>query len=713
MKAGTRKKTRLRRRKGPSPLSHSIPNTEERYRLVVEALAEGIYEWSIDTNRLELSRGLREMLGFKKGELSSTSWMERMHPDDRKRYCDAAVDCFKQLTPHFACEYRIRNSAGEWRWLSDHAGSVRNKTGRVLRLIGVVTDITKLRHQEVQLREALQQQSATAHIFNAISRSSFDLQTVLNSLVESATRLCDADHAYLFQRQGDRLIWVASFGDTPEVQEQIKEYFKPRQVFADRGSVTGRVFLEGNAVHIPDVLADPEYTWAGAQNIGRYRAALGVPLLRDGRVVGVIFVGKTVPHPFSDSQIELVRTFADQAVIAIESVRLLNALRERTDELSEKSRQLEIANTDKARFLAAASHDLRQPLHALNLFVAQLHLDHSNAEERTRLVSRIDAAMIAMNELFDSLLDISKLDAGILEPTTTEFPIARLFSRLQTTFAEAAREKKIRLKVVSSSAWVRSDPILLERILLNLVSNAVRYTIRGGVVVGCRKAGTMLRIDVCDTGEGIPKDKQKEVFSEFYQLDTPDRDRLGGLGLGLSIVDRLARLLGHTVGLSSRVGRGTRFSVLVPRVKSKGKAAHLSTIPLIANRAQNKLIVVMDDDTLVRDGMRGILRSWGCRVVAAASDTEALAQLSEQESRPDLIISDYRLAGGHTGITAIANLRNKLGAQIPAFIVTGDTSPERLREVDSAGYQLLQKPLSPMTLRTVVDRLLKESGPAG
>lgn len=712
MTTRARKKGAQRRHNGQRLARASGPNTEERYRLVIDAVAEGIYEWTTGSNHLELSPRLNEMLGFEKGELTSSNWMEHVHPDDRKRYRDTTVDYFKQVVPQFACEYRVRNKTGEWRWVSDHASSVRDGRGRVLRLIGAITDITELKNQETLVREALQQQTATADIFKAISRSSFDLQTVLNSLCESATRLCGADHAWLFQRQGESFRWAASFGHATEVHERIKEYFRPLQVFADQGSVTGRVALEGKIVHIPDVLADPQYTWAGAQKIGGYRAALGVPLLRDGGVIGVIFVAKTVPQPYTEKQIELVTTFADQAVIAIESVRILNALRERTDELSEKSRQLEIANTYKARFLAAASHDLRQPLHALNLFIAQLHNDQSDAGERRRLVSRIDAAMNAMNELFDSLLDMSKLDAGILAPKITEFPVERLLKRLQTTFTEAAREKGIRLKIVPSRAWICSDSILLGRILLNLLSNAVRYTAHGGVVVGCRKDGGMLRIDVCDTGEGIPEDKQKEIFAEFYQLDTPDRERLGGLGLGLSIVDRLAQLLGHTIKLSSKPGKGSRFSVFVSAADKRCGIEEATTTPAVADRVKGKLIVVMDDDALVREGMRGILSSWGCRVVTAASDKDALTQLIDGETQPDLIISDYRLADGHNGISAIAHLRGKLGGRIPAFLVSGDTGPERLREVNASGHQLLHKPLSPMTLRTVVNRLLKASDPA-
>jgi PAS domain S-box-containing protein len=347
----------LKARKAPTSGSTFAPDTEERYRLVIEAVAEGIYEWSTDSNHLELSARLNAMLGFEKGELTSASWFERVHPDDRDQYRDATISFFKKIVPHFACEYRILDKSGQWRWVSDRASSIRQGDGRVLRLVGAVTDITELKQKEIQLRESLEHQTAATDALRVISRSNFDLQTVLDSLVESATRLCEADHSWLFQREGDHFRWSAGFGNATDVHERIKDFFKGRMVFADRGSATGRAALEGKVAHIADVLRDTEYTYGEAQKIGGYRAVLGVPLLRQGDVIGVIFVAKIVPQPFSERQIELVTTFADQAVIAIEHTRLFDELRE--------SLQQQTATADVLKVISRSAFDIRAVLNTL------------------------------------------------------------------------------------------------------------------------------------------------------------------------------------------------------------------------------------------------------------------------------------------------------------------------------------------------------------
>ncbi len=378
--------------------------------------------------------------------------------------------------------------------------------------------------------------------------------------------------------------------------------------------------------------------------------------------------------------------------------------------VEERTRQLEDANLAKSRFLAAASHDLRQPLHAVGLFVAQLHR-RLRAGERSQVVGRIEAALAAMNELFSALLDISKLDAGGTTVNITEFPFAQLLARAEMTFGEAARGKGLSFRIVPSSAWIRSDFILLERVVFNLISNAVRYTSHGGLLVGCRKRGNSLRIEVWDTGAGIPEDQHQRIFGEFYRLGEPDRARGAGLGLGLAIVDRLCRLLSHPIEVRSIPGKGSVFTVMVPSAPARA-----AVIEPRALRERNqlslsngKLVLVIDDDPLVREGMGGILRSWGCRVIAADTDSKALKALTGQDHPPDLIISDYHLADGVTGPETIERLRSALSAQIPAFLISGDTDSEPLRQARAKGYHLLHKPVDPMALRAMFNQATKRT----
>jgi CheY-like chemotaxis protein/two-component sensor histidine kinase len=378
--------------------------------------------------------------------------------------------------------------------------------------------------------------------------------------------------------------------------------------------------------------------------------------------------------------------------------------------VEERTHQLELANLAKSRFLAAASHDLRQPLQALGLFVDQLS-EHMKTVEGRRLVERIDVAVAAMNELFNALLDISKLDAGVLATNITEFPIAHLLARIESTFAGPAREKGLSFRVVSSRAWVRSDVILLERVLLNLASNAVRYTASGGVVVGCRPRGEQVHIEVWDSGPGIPEDQRRNIFGEFYRLAGGNSH--GGLGLGLAIVDRLCNLLGHSIELTSTVAKGSHFCVTVPSAPAQARFAEpQAPVPIGTEVSNGKLVMVIDDDPLVLDAIGGMLSKWGCQVVTAGSLQAALAALNEHE-RPDLIISDYQLGRRDSGIAAIAQLRKAFGAPIPSFLISGDTAPERLREARESGHHLLHKPVRPTRLRALVSELLQNREVAG
>jgi signal transduction histidine kinase/CheY-like chemotaxis protein len=376
--------------------------------------------------------------------------------------------------------------------------------------------------------------------------------------------------------------------------------------------------------------------------------------------------------------------------------------------IEDRTRQLTLANQAKTRFLAAASHDLRQPMHALGMFISQLRHMISFPEAR-KIVDHAELSVSALESLLNALLDISKLDAGILTPKFEDFPVAVLLNRMENSFGPSAREKGLSFRVMPCGIWVHSDPVLLERILMNLVSNAIHYTEHGGIVIGCRRRGNLLRIEVWDSGIGIPRDKLREIFQEFFQLANPERDRSKGLGLGLAIVERLARLLNHRLNVASTPGKGSVFAIEVPRAVAKFATDPASVMAVVPDALDNVFVLLVDDEPMVREGMRGLLASWGCHVVTAGAGEEALARLEEHERIPDLIISDYRLPGNETGIDAIRRIQASLPGNIPALLISGDTAPEHLAEAKASGYHLLHKPVQPAKLRALLSRVLKEA----
>jgi signal transduction histidine kinase len=372
--------------------------------------------------------------------------------------------------------------------------------------------------------------------------------------------------------------------------------------------------------------------------------------------------------------------------------------------IADRTQELAHANEAKSRFLAAASHDLRQPMHALGLFVGQLRAAESDAARRT-LIGHIEESVGALDALLESLLDISRLDAGTVAVNRRPFALGPLLARLSASFAPAAQAKALELRARPTRAWVDSDPLLLERIVLNLLANAIRYTERGRVLIGCRRRGAHVELIVADTGIGIDDEHLPHVFREFYRVDDgAQADK--GLGLGLAIVDRLARLLGHPVAVRSRPGRGTCFSVLLPRTSPQGERAAadaVDTAPLAGRR-----VLVIDDDAAIREAVRGQLAQWGCDVLLAADGDAALAAV-RADGTPDLVIADLRLAGGGDGVGVAHRVREACGGAVPIVIVTGETEPERLRDAEASGWLLLSKPIRPARLRALLEHLLRDA----
>lgn len=379
---------------------------------------------------------------------------------------------------------------------------------------------------------------------------------------------------------------------------------------------------------------------------------------------------------------------------------------EATDELRLRKDEAERANAAKSRFLATASHDLRQPMHALVLFVAQLQSAGSSAEA-AKLVQRIAESVQALEGLLDGLLDISKLDAGVMVPTVSCFPVANTLLRLEADHTGPAGKKGLYLQIRDSKHWLRTDPVLLERILLNLLSNAVRYTQQGGILVACRVRGDYLRIEVRDSGPGIPAESQEAIFQEFVQLSNPGRNRSLGLGLGLAIVQRLAHLLDLRLDLISAAGRGSVFAVEVPMAPPQALPPPDAPPPAsLGDLLQGRVVAVVDDDAMVLTSVVGLLESWGCQVIPGLTREQILGRTQMADQPPEAILCDFRLAEDCNGIQMVQELRQLTGRPLPAVLVSGDMAPEVLRMAKDAGLSLLHKPVAPSKLRSLLHRML-------
>jgi signal transduction histidine kinase len=376
---------------------------------------------------------------------------------------------------------------------------------------------------------------------------------------------------------------------------------------------------------------------------------------------------------------------------------------EATAELRARKDEAERATQLKARFLAAASHDLRQPMHALGLFIAELS-QQTHAPAAGRLVERIAASAEAMENLLDSLLDISKLDAGVLEPNVRPFALQPLLDRIIVEQRPRAIAHDLSMKVRPTAHWIESDPVLFERILGNLVGNAVRYTRRGRVLVACRRRGDRLRIEVRDNGVGIAGEAQEIIFQEFVQLDNPARTRDKGLGLGLAIVRRLGDLLGHRLAVRSQPGRGSVFAVEVPIAAPVEKPDCTDPRRRPGDLAGFR-IALIDEDALAQAGMKSLLESWGCKVTTGNDACAVIESFLQTARPPQLVISDYGLQRASTGVDAVRELRARFGADLPAVLISGDTGPEVLRLTQSEGLPLLHKPVRPARLRALLNRL--------
>ena len=495
----------------------------------------------------------------------------------------------------------------------------------------------------------------------------------------------------------------------------------------------GDLYYEARRVHVQRALAGEEVTFdldlPGENGAPRYAVATYIPHFGEKRAGGKrevlgyfglihdITERRLAAEALADAKDSLERRVAERtAELTCLNGQLQEQIAERIaaeDALRLAKAEAEQANLSKTRFLAAASHDLLQPLNAARLFVSALG-DLEQPAQNRGLVDNIDVALAAVEDLLSTLLDISKLDAGAVRPEVADFPIKSLLGALATEYAAVAKERGLDLRVVGSHAVVRSDIRLLRRILQNFLSNALRYTPAregvGRVLIGCRRTKEGLRIEVCDTGPGVPADKLDEIFQEFRRLDTPcANERVRGMGLGLAIVDRVARMLDHPITVRSEPGRGSVFAVTVPFGRYARPARTLETpVRTTTNRLAGTRVLVIDNEPAVLAGMRALLEGWGCTVATAASGDEALARLDSlsPDQSPDVLFADYHLDNGVIGFAEIARVRERCGPDLPSVLITANRTAEVVEEAQAKRCHVLNKPVRPAQLRAVMTGLL-------
>ncbi len=647
---------------------------QERLHEVVDSLSEGFLLCDRDdrvvlfnAKYLDFFPQLRDLLrpGIPFVELV-TATAERgairlSEPKERTRWIAERMDAHRR-----ADGVRIE-ALTNGRWLQISEKPMENG------VVGLYTDVTEIKASEAKRRD------------RELTEKSQQLQSTLDNLVQGVS-LCDKDGRLAYANARMRQIV-----DLPEAMLRVGTSFDDIHRYeSNRGTI------------IDELTARQTTQWLKRE--GDVKPMRFEYRRHDGHIIEVQRA-RMPDGGFVSTYTDVTeQTRAAQALAEAKSD-LEHRVAERTAELSLATAEAQAANLSKTKFLTAASHDLLQPLNAARLFVSAVDGDDLSDETR-QLVERIDTSLDSVEELLKTLIDISRLDAGVVTADFADVDIQTLLSSLASDFAPSAASKGLRLTVRPCSAVVRCDVLLLRRILQNLLSNAIRYTEEGGVLLGCRRRRDGLRIEVWDSGPGIPENQQEAIFREFHRHPHPQQAEQSGLGLGLAIVERAARAQGLEIDLRSTPGRGSVFSLTVPY----GDAAGDDSKPASAHPAEQGLadtfVVVIENDEDIRDGMRNLLQRWSCQVLAASDTVDALAQLADAELCPDLIVADYHLESGNLGLQSITALRRHFDQEVPALIITADHSPEVATRVRESGYELLHKPIKPAELRSLMAHLV-------
>jgi signal transduction histidine kinase/CheY-like chemotaxis protein len=554
-----------------------------------------------------------------------------------------------------------------------------------------------------ELSQALQQQTATADVLKIISRSTFDLRTVFEILVESIARLCRVEQAAILRLIDGQFHIIAAHGS-----DEFKQYMQVHPIAIDRSSVTGRAALEGRTVQVPDVLADPEYAKHETQRVGGYRTVLGVPLLREGAAIGAVLLTRLEVQPFTQQQIDLITTFADQAVIAIANVSLF-------DEIQDKSRQLEQASQHKSQFLANMSHELRTPLNAIIGYSEILQEDAVDLGQDNLVadLKKIESAGRHLLGLINDILDLSKIEAGKMDIYLEDVEIVPLLEEVRSIIVPMAEKNgnALEYRLADDLGSMRTDRTKLKQSLLNLFSNGSKFTENGRLTLDVKRFETdkpMVSFAVCDTGIGMTEEQLGRLFQAFNQADASTTKKYGGTGLGLAITRNFCQLLGGNVTVTSKPGEGSTFTIVLPDSPVAPAPAKATDAPPLSVEVDSApTVLVVDDDPTARELLSANLKGAGYRLLQASSGDEALSLA--RSTRPDAITLDVMMPKPDgwdvlSALKADADLRD-----IPVVIVT--MLSDRGIGLSLGAVEVLTKPVERAQLTALIHNLVRREGP--
>ena len=623
--------------------------SEEKYRLAMEATQDGLWDWDVKTGFVSYSPGWGRILGEERVENNYATWEDRIHPQDKPYILKSLRSHLAGETAAWSEEHRLRNVDNVYIWVLDRGQVVkRDGNGNPLRMVGTMSDINARKQTE-----------------EALYASEQKLTALINAATDDVVVLLDRN--FRFEIVNKRA--AKGFrGTVEQIEGRALDELLSCSLAKNRMKCAEEVFFSGKSVRFED-----------------YRA-------------GFWYDNNMCPVFDSEGNVQAVAIFARD----ITERKIIE------EALEKAKRAAEDASVSKTRFLAAASHDMRQPLQAITAHTDYLALTNTDPA-LAKSIKQLREATQAMQDILEGLLDISNIETCTIMPDRKALHVNTLLDQLYEQYLTFASSKGISLELMPCTAVVQSDPTLLRMILQNLISNAIKYTHQGSVVIGCERCGDQLSIEVRDSGIGIPEAMQDMIFEEFYQLDNQARDRSKGTGIGLAIVKRISDLLNHPVHMHSVEGEGTCFAIHVPIVDGMFEEEYPEQPVTVEpnNQSTGISILLIDDDEIVLDANRILLTTLGY-IVISASGAETAKQVIEPKSpEPDLIIADYRLPGDCMGTDLVQQLRTKAGHLIPAIILTGDITLPGNTGVLLDNSLLIQKPARADKLVQAINQLLE------